>query len=255
MSAANGHLEAMQIILSQKGVDKNPRTLQGNTPLHLAALNNREPAIKLLVNNGVDLDCKNNMGLTPADVAPEHAGSIRKLLADAAVQRQRDETVEVDEADGPGVPIFGMISYRNLGIPVLSWSEVTEKWCILMLHGVIWRASRWSRCRHLPAAARYAVLASKGVCSLPWAGGSAGLPPAPPAPASGTASPRPGAGGPTRRESEESCAVRSRCRGPARLPEPCGPGVARPTAGGARGWMYWEPGTGHAECIEINVLE
>jgi ankyrin repeat protein len=38
-----------QIILSQKGVDKNPRTLQGNTPLHLAALNNREPAIKLLV--------------------------------------------------------------------------------------------------------------------------------------------------------------------------------------------------------------
>ncbi len=67
MSAANGHLEAMQvwnilqsfyfpdlilfpqIILSQKGVDKNPRTLQGNTPLHLAALNNREPAIKLLV--------------------------------------------------------------------------------------------------------------------------------------------------------------------------------------------------------------
>uniref|UniRef100_A0A7S0N2A3 Uncharacterized protein n=1 Tax=Cryptomonas curvata TaxID=233186 RepID=A0A7S0N2A3_9CRYP len=59
-----------QIILSQKGVDKNPRTLQGNTPLHLAALNNREPAIKLLVNNGVDLDCKNNMGLTPAVCDP-----------------------------------------------------------------------------------------------------------------------------------------------------------------------------------------
>ncbi|KAJ1491848.1 ankyrin repeat-containing domain protein [Baffinella frigidus] len=55
MCSANGHLEMMQFIISHKGCVKDSVTNQGNTALHLAALNDREPACKLLINNGVDV--------------------------------------------------------------------------------------------------------------------------------------------------------------------------------------------------------
>lgn len=53
--AANGHVEVMQFILNQKGCDPNIQTKLGNTAAHLAALNSREEACKLLINNGVSL--------------------------------------------------------------------------------------------------------------------------------------------------------------------------------------------------------
>mmetsp|Transcript_9466 Transcript_9466/g.27180 ORF Transcript_9466/g.27180 Transcript_9466/m.27180 type:complete len:113 (-) Transcript_9466:98-436(-) len=87
----------LQIILNQKGVDKNARTIQGNTPLHLACLNSREKACVLLVSHGADLDPRNSNGLTPADVCPLGAESIRQFLQNAAMDRERRTDVEIDE--------------------------------------------------------------------------------------------------------------------------------------------------------------
>jgi hypothetical protein len=47
--ACAGHVEIMQLVISSKGCSKDAVTSQGNSALHLAALNAREPACKLLV--------------------------------------------------------------------------------------------------------------------------------------------------------------------------------------------------------------
>ena len=62
MCAANGHVEVMQFLLDQKSCEPDIRTKLGNNAVHLAALNTRVEACKLLINNGVDLKKKEQGG-------------------------------------------------------------------------------------------------------------------------------------------------------------------------------------------------
>jgi len=60
----------MQYILGQKGSEINAETKLGNSALHLAALNAREPACKLLVSNGIDPQKANKAGKVAAELCP-----------------------------------------------------------------------------------------------------------------------------------------------------------------------------------------
>mmetsp|Transcript_7206 Transcript_7206/g.11368 ORF Transcript_7206/g.11368 Transcript_7206/m.11368 type:complete len:100 (-) Transcript_7206:263-562(-) len=80
MCAANGHVEAMQYILGQKGSEINAETKLGNSALHLAALNAREPACKLLVSNGIDPQKANKAGKVAAELCPNQADDLKKYL-------------------------------------------------------------------------------------------------------------------------------------------------------------------------------
>ena len=67
-----------QYIMSRDGVKKDVQTQQGNTPLHLAAINSKEKACKVLLSNGFDIRICNSNGKTAADVAPDE--SLRSFL-------------------------------------------------------------------------------------------------------------------------------------------------------------------------------
>ncbi len=59
------------------------RAAQGNTALHLAAINSHVPVIKLLRQHGASADAKNADGRTPADCAKEDA--VRAAVLEAAL--------------------------------------------------------------------------------------------------------------------------------------------------------------------------
>ena len=44
----------------------------GDTPLHQAAFNNNLAIVEILVRNGADVNVKNELGETPADLARIH---------------------------------------------------------------------------------------------------------------------------------------------------------------------------------------
>mmetsp|Transcript_17132 Transcript_17132/g.43165 ORF Transcript_17132/g.43165 Transcript_17132/m.43165 type:complete len:161 (-) Transcript_17132:91-573(-) len=79
MCAANGHIEVMQYIINADGTNKDIQTHQGNTPLHLAAINDREKACKLLVSNGCDVRISNKGGKTADKVCPRD-GPLKDFL-------------------------------------------------------------------------------------------------------------------------------------------------------------------------------
>jgi ankyrin repeat protein len=80
MCAANGHVEVMQFLLDQKSCEPDIRTKLGNNAVHLAALNTRVEACKLLINNGVDLKKKNKAGKTAVDLCPAEAADLKTYL-------------------------------------------------------------------------------------------------------------------------------------------------------------------------------
>jgi ankyrin repeat protein len=86
----------MQFVLNQKGCDPNIQTKLGNTAVHLAALNAKVEACKLLINNGVDLKKKNKSGKTAADLCPEEAETLKTYLYE---QTHADKTGKDDDDD------------------------------------------------------------------------------------------------------------------------------------------------------------
>ena len=73
MAAANGHVEAMQVLLSA-GADINATNERANTSMHWAVFTGQEEAVKtLLAAGGCDVFVKNEQGLTAAMDA-ERAG-------------------------------------------------------------------------------------------------------------------------------------------------------------------------------------
>jgi hypothetical protein len=60
-AAENGHIEIARLLL-QNGAEVNVRNNYGNTPLHWAASNGHVDILHLLVENGVDLEAQDNNG-------------------------------------------------------------------------------------------------------------------------------------------------------------------------------------------------
>lgn len=61
-----------QIPLNKASFAVREADIQGNTPLHYAAMNNMQDVCKILIYNGADIDAKNKEGKTPVDIAREY---------------------------------------------------------------------------------------------------------------------------------------------------------------------------------------
>jgi len=76
--AANRGKTAVVSLLLEHDIDPNSRDIHGNTPLHLAASDERNVGIaRLLVSHGADVNALNSEGYTPLAVA--EARNKRKL--------------------------------------------------------------------------------------------------------------------------------------------------------------------------------
>ena len=116
MAAANGHADAIRLLLS-KSADPSPKTKEGgNTPLHWACLNGHAAATTALLEGGASPSALNAADRTPVDEAlggahqeailgvmrefaarGAGAGSAEAEAAEAAVEREGD-----DDGDGGG---------------------------------------------------------------------------------------------------------------------------------------------------------
>ena len=67
-------------LLLQNGVDVNRRNLSGNTAVHWAAGWNKPEAIALLVKHGASINIKNNVGDKPIDDARENKSEAAVLI-------------------------------------------------------------------------------------------------------------------------------------------------------------------------------
>lgn len=75
MVAANGHLECAELLLNNAQVREsclNSCNMEGNTPLHWAALNSHASLVRLLLENGADINVKNFADRSPFDEAVVH---------------------------------------------------------------------------------------------------------------------------------------------------------------------------------------
>ncbi|KAM6937400.1 protein phosphatase 1 regulatory subunit 12A isoform 2-T2 [Xenentodon cancila] len=71
VAAAKGYIEVLKVLL-QCGVDVDCRDIDGWTPLHAAAHWGQEEVCSLLADNMCDMAAVNNVGQTPLDVADEN---------------------------------------------------------------------------------------------------------------------------------------------------------------------------------------
>lgn len=83
-AAEKGDIEALQALLDEGVVNINaPNEATGSTALHLAAWEDRDEAISLLLKHGASIDLPNNNQYTPLHCAAlqGNPGSVRVLLA------------------------------------------------------------------------------------------------------------------------------------------------------------------------------
>ena len=97
MAAANGHVEAMRILLDS-GADVNAINERKNSAMHWAVFTNQAEAVKcLLAAKGVDLMIKNEHGLTAAMDADRRLGEASGRGGGGAQNEARGES----DAAGP----------------------------------------------------------------------------------------------------------------------------------------------------------
>jgi ankyrin repeat protein len=81
----------VQAILKATPPARDARTLNGTTPLHLAATNPDISALKVLIASGADVNARNNEGVTPLHMAAytlraEHAQILLEAGADPGIK-------------------------------------------------------------------------------------------------------------------------------------------------------------------------
>mmetsp|Transcript_14658 Transcript_14658/g.22771 ORF Transcript_14658/g.22771 Transcript_14658/m.22771 type:complete len:145 (+) Transcript_14658:148-582(+) len=79
MSAANGHTEAMGVLIKEKA-DLDSQTISGNTPLHLSAMGGHQDSCKALISQGADVRKVNKKGSSIADVCPTKLQDLKGML-------------------------------------------------------------------------------------------------------------------------------------------------------------------------------
>ncbi|NEJ83427.1 hypothetical protein GR268_43955, partial [Rhizobium leguminosarum] len=69
--------------LKEKGANINTVDSNGDTPLHVAIQKDCEEIMKCLAQAGADLDCKNNLRLTPIDLASQtgHLNYVQQIFS------------------------------------------------------------------------------------------------------------------------------------------------------------------------------
>jgi ankyrin repeat protein len=107
-----GHDSVVEFLIASKA-DVNARSVNENTPLHLAALNGRKRAAKLLIAAGANVNAKDNDGGTPLHdaVSQGHKDVVELLIAKGAAVNARTVSMgwtplglaaEMDEDDIAG---------------------------------------------------------------------------------------------------------------------------------------------------------
>jgi hypothetical protein len=81
-AAANGHIEIARLLL-QNGADVNAKENDGYTPLHYAAFQGHVDILHLLVENGADLEAQNKYGMRALQLAVlnGHLPFIQELIS------------------------------------------------------------------------------------------------------------------------------------------------------------------------------
>ena len=99
------------IKLKQKGANINATDIQGNTPLHLASLNRKDPSIIIfLIKNGAAVNATNIYGNTPLHLAAEASnGEIVSILIN------RGALINIKNKDG-WTPLHFASLHENYGI-------------------------------------------------------------------------------------------------------------------------------------------
>jgi len=93
-----GHVAMAEYLLEQ-GCDINHANINGgNTPLHIAALNNHLEVVQLLLRWGAKIDVRNNDGHTPADLATQHGHDAIADAIRAEEIRRRDHGFKRDRS-------------------------------------------------------------------------------------------------------------------------------------------------------------
>lgn len=76
-----GHVQIVEYLISERGVDVNAKDSKGDIALHDAARFGHESVVHALIKGGSDLQTKNNDKLTPAEVASNYGkDNIVKIL-------------------------------------------------------------------------------------------------------------------------------------------------------------------------------
>ncbi|KAL1498891.1 hypothetical protein AB1Y20_013414 [Prymnesium parvum] len=91
-AAYNGHECAVRLLL-EKNADIAARGKHGRSPLHWAAWNGHEGAVRLLLENNADTAARDDHGFSPLHAAAGygHAGAVRLLLENNADTTARDD--------------------------------------------------------------------------------------------------------------------------------------------------------------------
>ncbi len=73
LAASNGNVDTLQLLLSQHGIEPNVANTHLETPLIVATLSKKEPAVQFLSSHsGVNLDCQDEIGNTALNTAIFH---------------------------------------------------------------------------------------------------------------------------------------------------------------------------------------
>ena len=70
-AAQHGHLSLVEYLVNQQ-VDINAKDNKGMTPLHWSAYNGHLSVVEYLVNKKADINAKNNHGKTPLRMVPKN---------------------------------------------------------------------------------------------------------------------------------------------------------------------------------------
>ncbi|MDA9573632.1 ankyrin repeat domain-containing protein [Rickettsiales bacterium] len=89
IAAISGHLNIVELLLEQEGIDVNADNDNGDTPLHCAAMNGRLEVVELLLKQkGINVNAANKDGFIPQIIAAQNSYvEVARLLGNNVISR------------------------------------------------------------------------------------------------------------------------------------------------------------------------